>query len=92
MMFAAAQIWGSFVFFKMYKKQCAIIAKKEKEADDLEASPRIQEGAVTEPSEEGSMNSEERERKRRATVTVSERGSTRDGSEIELTEHAGRAS
>jgi hypothetical protein len=94
MMFAAAQVWGSFVFFKMYKKQCSIIAKQEKEADDLEALPRMEDGAVTESSEEGSMISEAQEKKRRETVTISERGSSQHGSESQLTDHqhAGRVS
>lgn len=42
-LFAAAQVWGSFVFFKMYKKQCAIIAKGQGEMSDVEAGRKTEE-------------------------------------------------
>jgi len=77
----------------MYKKQSAIIAKKEKEAEDIEGAPRMEGVVVTELSEETSRSSEEPESKRGVTATVSERGHSQHGSEIELTDrqHAGRA-
>ena len=56
----------------MYKKQCRIIAKKEGRIDDLEAGPKEEQDAT----------------KNRPTVEVASRqGESRDGSEIELTEH-----
>jgi hypothetical protein len=42
-LFASAQLWGSWVFYNMYKKQGRILASKRGELDDLEVQPKIEE-------------------------------------------------
>lgn len=72
-LFAAAQLWGSWNFYRMYKKQGRIIEQKEVQAD-IEATV----GGQDDPKIDGG-----------ATVSQSNGVVSRDGSEIELTEHPG---
>ena len=39
-LFMSAQLWGSYNFYKMYQKQCRIIAQKEGGLDDVEGAPK----------------------------------------------------
>jgi len=41
-LFASAQLWGSYNFYKMYKKQERIIAELEGRMDDMEAGSKIE--------------------------------------------------
>ena len=42
-LFASAQLWGSYNFYKMYKKQERIIAELEGRMDDSEAGSKVEE-------------------------------------------------
>ena len=72
-LFMSAQLWGSYNFYKMYQKQCRIIAQKEGVLDDIEETPK--------EAEEEVKNST------RTAVSLADPLS-RDGSEIELTEQS----
>ncbi|TVY35381.1 hypothetical protein LOCC1_G006522 [Lachnellula occidentalis] len=37
--FAAAQLWGTWIFYTMYKKQCSIIASNKGDEDSVETAP-----------------------------------------------------
>jgi len=72
-LFMSAQLWGTWCLYKMYQKQTRIIRKKEGRIEDLEAGPK----------------EEEDNTKNGVRVDVASRnGESRDGSEIELTEHS----
>ena len=72
-LFMSAQLWGSYNFYRMYQKQCRIIARKSGVLDDIEGTPK--------ESEEEVKNS------MKTAVGVAEPLS-RDGSEIELREQS----
>ncbi|TVY54531.1 hypothetical protein LCER1_G004265 [Lachnellula cervina] len=59
--FAAAQLWGTYVLYTMYKKQCSIIANEEQKDDAETAPPTPQtEGKeVTVTEVEGATRNEE---------------------------------
>jgi hypothetical protein len=71
LLFMSAQLWGTWNFVKMYKKQCRLIDMKEGRAD-LEAGPK----------------EEQDSRKQGTTIEITRPDESRDGSEIELTEHS----
>lgn len=75
-LFASAQLWGSYNFYKMYKKQERIIAQKEGRIIDLEGNPKS--------SQEEDLKLPGRVITREQTQ---ERQDSRDGSEIELTDN-----
>ena len=72
-LFMSAQLWGTWCFYKMYQKQCRIIRRKEGRVEDLEAGPKHEEG--------NTKNGVRLE-------AISREGESRDGSEIQLTEHS----
>jgi hypothetical protein len=39
-LFMSAQLWGSYNFYRMYQKQCRIIAQKSGVLDDIEGTPK----------------------------------------------------
>lgn len=72
LLFMSAQLWGTWCFYKMYKRQCRIIAKKENTiGEDLEAGPKQEQDF---PKSGLSID------------VASRQNASRDGSEIELTE------
>ena len=76
-MFASAQLWGSWNFYKMYQKQCRLIHQKEGQQDLEEGSPKLDS-----PEEQTKKMGYEMH----ATTTMSARGlDSRAGSDIELT-------
>jgi len=79
-LFASAQLWGTWNFYKMYKKQERIIAQKEGTVDYVEGLPKTSEEILSKNSPEPKVLTLRRE----ADIS-------RDGSEIELTETAWRA-
>jgi len=52
-LFAAAQLWGSWNFYKMYKKQCRIIANGRGGLNNLEAGEREMQGQPKEMQDLG---------------------------------------
>jgi hypothetical protein len=80
-LFAAAQLWGSFVFYKMYKKQCSIIAKKAVENGDVEAAPKTEGEAVMTTEEDGATTTEEDEAKSGKTMVDSKYSTSQHSSE-----------
>jgi hypothetical protein len=71
LLFMSAQLWGSYNFYKMYQKQCRIIAQKEGVLEDIETATKEAEEEV----------------KHSMTIAVDPAELlSRDGSEIELTE------
>jgi hypothetical protein len=72
-LFASAQLWGSYNFYKLYKKQEGLIARMEGRSGDEEAAAK----------------EEDDHQKQIATVSSLERSRSeqpsRDGSEVELT-------
>jgi len=70
-LFAAAQLWGSCNFYKMYKKQGSIIEQKEVQAD----AEAVVGGQDASKIDGGTI------------VSQSNGVVSRDGSEIELTEN-----
>jgi hypothetical protein len=77
-LFASAQLWGSYNFYRMYKKQERLIAEKEGVLGDLEVGQKSEEAKKDQvlivPREDTSRD-----------------GISRDGSEIELTDHMRRS-
>lgn len=72
-LFASAQLWGSYNFYRMYKKQERLIAEKEGVLGDMETGQKSEEAkndrVLITPREDSSRD-----------------GPSRDGSEIELTD------
>lgn len=75
-LFASAQLWGSYNFYKMYKKQERILNRLEGESGDEEAATKEeldnhkQPGVLVSPIEGDSSSSDQ---------------VSRDGSDVELT-------
>ena len=72
-LFMSAQLWGSYNFYRMYQKQCRIIARKSGVLDDMEGTPK---------------ESEEEVKNSMKTAVRAAEPLSRDGSEIELTEQS----
>jgi len=72
-LFASAQLWGSYNFYRMYKKQERLIAEEEGGVDDIEPGSKAEEAkkdrVLVVPSER------------------EETPDSHYGSEIELTDH-----
>jgi len=73
LLFMSAQLWGSYNFYRMYQKQCRIIAQKSGVLDDIEGAPK---------------ESEEEVKNSMKTAVGAAEPLSRDGSEIELTEQS----
>lgn len=73
-LFASAQLWGSYNFYKMYKKQERLMAIDEGRSGDEEASPKEEMDSNKKTSVV--VNSMDRDRSEQPS---------RDGSEVELT-------
>jgi hypothetical protein len=71
-LFMSAQLWGTWNFYKMYQKQCRLLAKKEGRMSDFEAAPK----------EEQDLS------KNGITFETNRAVESRDGSEVELTERS----
>jgi hypothetical protein len=73
-LFMSCQLWGSYNFYKMYKKQQRLVAQIEGQVEDIEGQETtVEHKQKKSPNLSVSM------------VTDSRHSPSRDGSEIELT-------
>lgn len=78
--FAAAQLWGTYVLYTMYKKQCSIIANEEQkdDAETAPTTPQTEGKEVTVTEVEGATRNEEDQAERGEIPVASDYSAFRD--------------